>query len=974
MPFRIAIRRWTLQIMNSHEHCHWTEAFAEEMAEVKRRRPERLTPEEHLVGLAFSGGGIRSATFGLGVLERLREYGLLKKADYLSTVSGGGYIGAWLSANCQRHAGWLEPGAQWAESIKHLRRYSNYLSPTVGFFSADTWSMVTIWLRNTMLIQTTVILAIACALMVPRPLFELFERWPTAGAYRWLSIIMFVLGIVGIAGNQMRLATGRAAWLLLARNWLRGCLAAGALLAVALGYAMATDFAPFRGGEVSYPVAGPIAALLVLAGFCLQPLAVRLVALFYPAADRPAGINYTQNWVQMVVVVPLMVSGYLVAAILWGESTGAAGGADLAALDSYGQFFRQAWRYWPFPLSVVFVSIWLLSFCAIDSRNGRRAYVVALAAPFVAVPVLHALLCAVMWLLHGWAVNPVDGAWRAFVWAPPLVALSFVITIVVLIGMMGRQSTEEIREWWSRLGAWLGIYATAWMVIAVAAVYGPQWVDLAIEHHPWTSLTAAGGWFGTVVAGLFAGKSDATGGATQKSAFTSMKEIVAAVAPFLFIAGLLIGVAYALHQVVLINSGVDWTSARASAAGPPLAAAFLAVSLVVTAVCLAALLLMAARVDVNVFSLNAFYRNRLVRCYLGATRPPATRNPQNFTGFDGADDLPLADLAGNHAPSAGPLHLVNCALNLGGSSDLALHTRHSAAFTLTPLRCGSAYESRDQHGTAIELGYVATNTFGGLGGAPTLGQAISVSGAAASPNMGYHTSPVVAFLMTLFNVRLGWWFPNPSAAATGYSSPRFSLRYLVAELFGGAADKSRFVMVSDGGHLENLAVYELVRRRCRVIIASDAECDPQLHFDGLGTLIRMCQVDFAATIKIDVDQIRAAGSSSWSGGRFAVGRIIYGAGVPDGILIYLKASMTGQEDTAVLQYKATHPTFPHETTGDQFYGEDQFESYRQLGRDVALEAFAEVHSEPDMTVLAARLLTAQSARSAKSASAAVEVL
>ena len=122
-----------------------------------------------------------------------------------------------------------------------------------------------------------------------------------------------------------------------------------------------------------------------------------------------------------------------------------------------------------------------------------------------------------MLLLHGWAVDPADGAWRAFVWGPPLVALSFVVTIVVLIGMMGRQSTEEIREWWSRLGAWLGIYATAWMVIAVAAVYGPRWVDLAIEQHPWTSLTAGGGWLGTVVAGLFAGKSDSTGGASEKS-------------------------------------------------------------------------------------------------------------------------------------------------------------------------------------------------------------------------------------------------------------------------------------------------------------------------------------------------------------------------------------------------------------------------------------------------------------------------
>ena len=336
----------------------------------------------------------------------------------------------------------------------------------------------------------------------------------------------------------------------------------------------------------------------------------------------------------------------------------------------------------------------------------------------------------------------------------------------------------------------------------------------------------------------------------------------------------------------------------ASALGPPLEASFLRVSLVVTAACVAALLLMAARVDINEFSLNAFYRNRLVRCYLGATRAPGERNPQNFTGFDGDDDLPLADLVEPGGATAGPLHIVNCALNLGGSSDLALHTRHSAAFTLSPFRCGSAYESRDQSGKTTELGYVSTKAYGGLGGAPTLGQAISVSGAAASPNMGYHTSPVVAFLMTLFNVRLGWWFPNPVDAGTGFSSPRFSLGYLIAELFGGAADKSKFVMVSDGGHFENLAAYELVRRRCRVIIISDAECDPKLTFDGLGTLIRMCEVDFGARITIDVGDLRPAAPSPWSTSRFAVGRISYGGAVPDGILIYLKASMTGREDTA----------------------------------------------------------------------------
>ena len=103
---------------------------------------------------------------------------------------------------------------------------------------------------------------------------------------------------------------------------------------------------------------------------------------------------------------------------------------------------------------------------------------------------------------------------------------------------------------------------------------------------------------------------------------------------------------------------------------------------------------------------------------------------------------------------------MNCTLNLGGSSDLALHTRHGAAFTMTPLACGSHYFSREQTGEAQEIGYVPTAEYGGP---ITLGQAIAVSGAAASPNSGYHTSPVVAFLLTLFNVRLGWWFANPRA-------------------------------------------------------------------------------------------------------------------------------------------------------------------------------------------------------------------
>src|SRR5262245_28707901 len=208
----------------SDYHRHWDDVFKEELRQVRRQPGSRANGD--LIGLAISGGGIRSATFALGVLESLRRLDLLKQVNYLSTVSGGGYIGSWLSAACRRNPGWLHPETDWRDSIGHLRRYSNYLSPRVGFFSADTWSMVTIWLRNTLLIQVTVILGIAAALLAPRPLFELFQRWPGSGDWRWLTILLFVFGLVGIAGNQLRVTSRNNVSWLRAEKWKVG-LAAG---------------------------------------------------------------------------------------------------------------------------------------------------------------------------------------------------------------------------------------------------------------------------------------------------------------------------------------------------------------------------------------------------------------------------------------------------------------------------------------------------------------------------------------------------------------------------------------------------------------------------------------------------------------------------------------------------------------------------------------------------------------------------
>src|SRR5687768_4766795 len=101
--------------MPSDHHREWKDAEREELAAIGAAGSPA---DNRLAGLAISGGGIRSATFALGVLESLKASGLLTTVHYLSTVSGGGYIGAWLSANCRRRLRWLHPEADWTDSIR----------------------------------------------------------------------------------------------------------------------------------------------------------------------------------------------------------------------------------------------------------------------------------------------------------------------------------------------------------------------------------------------------------------------------------------------------------------------------------------------------------------------------------------------------------------------------------------------------------------------------------------------------------------------------------------------------------------------------------------------------------------------------------------------------------------------------------------------------------------------------------------
>jgi len=362
------------------------------------------------------------------------------------------------------------------------------------------------------------------------------------------------------------------------------------------------------------------------------------------------------------------------------------------------------------------------------------------------------------------------------------------------------------------------------------------------------------------------------------------------------------------------------------------------------------------RVDINKFSLHNMYKNRLVRCYLGASNQDA-RNEQPFTGLDDADDLPMSALGAHRSTAEGekfraaqrPLHILNAALNLTQGSNLAWQERKAASFTFTPLVCGYSLErtqgdstSMDNRATGEMPGYRLTTEYGTKDHEErgfTLGMALATSGAAVSPNMGHASRPIRAFVLTLFNVRLGRWSANPANNAWRLPSPRFGLVPLLLELFGYSNERRDFVYLSDGGHFDNLGVYELVRRRCKIIFAVDAGADPTRAMGDLAETIRKCRVDLGVEIEMpELDALRNDRKGKAQRG-FVKGVIRYNREDPDqnGTLILLKPTLARDlgEPPDVLNYASLNATFPQQSTADQFFDESQFESYRRLGLYIA---------------------------------------
>ena len=885
--------------------------------------------------LCLSGGGIRSATFSLGVIQALAKFGWLSQFDYLSTVSGGGYIGGWLSGwirriegpNTSRGAATRNVEAKLGESvtqgrtepeqIRRLRAYSNYLSPVAGV-SGDLLTLVSIFIRNLSLNWFVLIPLLSAITLLPIVhVSTVISLYPHAGTGWLAELCYFIAGLCALTV-----------------------------------IAYATSDLPQKNAHQT--VTNDYAILWML------PMVVGCVALSIPithliicaSADHPiyslraivavsAGIHF------LGVVLGSIARAYRkINPDVWANDPSVGFGFNAAEAKQWAHQRARRIGY-----AVRDLGVW----------GGIAVFVSGLCTGILFWGVITFAHLAFSDIPGGQPIVPSFDLRRLLVitFVVPCLLIIFQTGTTIYCAVLADKSDEGAREWWGRSGGYVLGFCAIWLLFVGVCI----WIQGLAYHGVQAAIAGAGGLGGVVAAlGGYFGRNSVRGADDSKARPVRIRVIDGAaglgaaifiVALFAFLSWLTVRlVAYTHYDNFLIaisTSGwtwfngwswlnrwigpTDWTYLN----GWIWFFAFIATAAIGR--------LLSRIIPRNRYSMAALYGNRIVRAYLGSTRTSAERRPHAFTHFDPTDDIALADLG-----TGGPLkQILNGALNVSQptESELAWQERKSAPFVFSADSCG-----RPEFRGVYPAFAWPTSKYAAKDGI-SLGRAIAISGAAASPNMGFHTSPLVAFVLTFFNIRLGAWLPNPimgvarRADEKTLASPRKQIKLdalmekeepesffsLIRELTGRTKTAAEFVYVSDGGHFENLGLYEMINRGCTRILVVDASCDPKYQYDDLERALRIIRADLGVTIRFD-DGLPRPKKTGLASQHWAMGTIDYGGGKV-GRLIYVKPCLTGDEHSDVLAFAARSIRngipFPHHSTADQFFDEARFESYRALG-------------------------------------------
>lgn len=828
-------------------------------------RPWRITPMGHTeepwvafamrdrVGLALSGGGIRSATFNLGILQALKQNQVLERVSYLATVSGGGYIGGFWTrwwrayresqnnhppAGCQKefppvagsaslpdlnktdesegrigqHVKREVEGASRSgpqdirepSEFRHLREFSRFLIPRQGL-NTELWSAA-----STILTGFVPSLLAAVAVVV---LAMTVWTWLAAALVNpgvCLSIIKDYIGAFGLAGLSPE---QHARW-------------SGILLAV-------------------------IVAIVLVAAEGFTHLSGRLAVI---SSMRRAFLMSYAVWSLLAILALFLSWIYGIAA---GSDPGAAMCLDPRKCGSDIQYY---------------------------------VFNAPLFRPCMAILAAIAAL-AVFRLIWGRAISG-NVQWGS------LIAVSAAL---------------------ERVMAHLLAILAAWAILAGVWELA-RWLDVAARHLEHLNIrvidpaTGVGG-VTAVLALLFY---RARRWLTQPKKDQPDLKVLDRLKPFVpqILANGIVLLLFVLASVFILGklSGGLWPDIK------------------IVAGCGIILVFVLLLFDPVKFGQHEFYRSRLTRCYLGASQTMRSDKPNEKTGQSAPpdnrmpverpdDDMFLCEDTGR------PIHLICCAANHFWGDPLG--TLHRGARSAVLSRFGIALGDHWMEDQRLRLS-----------------SAMTASAAAVNSLMGelnLQIGRAVPFVMTALNLRLGLWVKNPAYSHHDrlWKYAVFPGWFFMKEMLGWAqcrtdAYAEAYMHVSDGGHFENLALYELIRRHCRYIIVSDAGEDREFEFTDIGRAVRRVREDFGVEIEIDLMPLRRD-EKRMSQQHIAVGTIHYNgvAGTDKGTIIYFKPTLTGDEPADVLQYGQRKPCFPHESTVDQFFDEAQFESYRRLGEHTA---------------------------------------
>ncbi|MBF9150568.1 patatin-like phospholipase family protein [Novosphingobium sp. 1Y9A] len=827
------------------------------------------------MGLAFSGGGIRSATISLGVAQALVEKDRLLDFDYCSTVSGGGYLGSFLGAMflprtargpeamaapastdaLQRQANFVrealaskqnaqeisgpENGKRVRNPVWWLREHSRYLAPDGG---SDYFVAAAYMIRNW--IAMTYVIALPLALL-------------------WLTVVTATALLLNHGGAIAGFIapTGNAPWKF-SVIWLGSAAAAFLALSAGIAYWL-TEYMSTRFTSHEERVAWPRIAL-VLTGLLAMAIAGVLADRVFRhglIGNPPVTLRFLVGLGTASTVAGGAFAFFTALAVPY-QAEGKAVPGEAVIAEARRRFTRISAMFLGVALGLGALALvdtlsmtlfsWLIEH---GRRNGPAGALAALLSPVLA------------WLIHklpkmlSGRESSIGALLSKWIWTLALIAgLAMLLTLAISIHLLVQAM----------------VFGTEWAAIGKAPIALAEW--------------------------------QMTGTAVHSLAFS-----FAAILALTLVTGASVGF-------------------------------------------------------INLSSLHGLYASRLTRAYLGAsnlrriTRSGARRGA-GITESDPDDQIPASVYF--RQPTAGPLHLVNVTLNETHSRDgsqLLDRDRKGVPLVFAPegVWIDPARQESGLKDTPISWETMAKAGVEAL----SLGQLCAISGAAASSAMGSRTTLGGALAFTLANIRLGyWWEVNNLIRGEVTGAKRWFHRltrpvrtyfYLLNEMRGSYSREYGRLNISDGGHFENSGAYELLRRDVKLVVVCDNGADPDYAFEDLELLIRKARIDLGIRIAVTPSQelqglVGAQGAGLFFNGspgdwrtRSTPGSTPQGAfalmldvrnddGKVTNRIVWLKPRRFDGLPQDVLGYAAHNPAFPQESTGDQFFDEAQWESYRALG-------------------------------------------